>query len=176
MRKLRVGLDTDNQGALLATLHVRPVLVERILAAQSQDPLICKLRVEVENGDRTDCSQVKAERQKPSRLLQPLPIPEWKWKRIMMDFVFKLPRTQSKHDGVYQVSNGMSPFDALYGKQCRTPFYWDEVGEHRLVVSEDVELTKQRVQIIRDRLKTTQDRQKSYADNRRKDLQFEVGD
>ncbi|KAI5351528.1 hypothetical protein L3X38_004419 [Prunus dulcis] len=43
MRKLRVGLGMDNQGARLAALHVRPVLVERILAAQSQDPLICTL-------------------------------------------------------------------------------------------------------------------------------------
>ncbi|CAL2270252.1 unnamed protein product [Prunus armeniaca] len=43
MRKLRVELGVDNQGALLATLYVRPVLVERILAAQSQDPLICTL-------------------------------------------------------------------------------------------------------------------------------------
>ncbi|CAL2257384.1 unnamed protein product [Prunus armeniaca] len=56
MRKLRVELSVDDQGALLATLHVRPVLVERIVAAQSQDPLICTLRLEVENGDRNDCS------------------------------------------------------------------------------------------------------------------------
>ncbi|KAI5338600.1 hypothetical protein L3X38_017882 [Prunus dulcis] len=103
MRKLRVELGVDKQGALLATLHVRPVLVERILADQSQDPLICTLRAEVENGDRTDCSQVKAERQKPSGLLQPLPIPEWKWEHLTMDFVFKLPRTQNKHDGVWVI-------------------------------------------------------------------------
>ncbi|KAI5350992.1 hypothetical protein L3X38_003883 [Prunus dulcis] len=56
LRKLRVGLDTDNQEALLATFQVRPVLVERILVAQSQDPLSCTLRADVENGDRTDCS------------------------------------------------------------------------------------------------------------------------
>ncbi|CAL9022496.1 unnamed protein product, partial [Prunus brigantina] len=56
MRKLRVGLDVNDQGALLATLHVRPVLVERIVTAQFQDPLICTLRLEVENGDRTDYS------------------------------------------------------------------------------------------------------------------------
>ncbi|KAI5323981.1 hypothetical protein L3X38_033054 [Prunus dulcis] len=46
----------DDQGVLLATLYVRPVLVERILAAQSQDPLICTLRWEVENGARMDYS------------------------------------------------------------------------------------------------------------------------
>ena len=47
LRKLRIGLDTDNQKALLANFQVRSVLVERIPAAQFQDPLICTLRVEV---------------------------------------------------------------------------------------------------------------------------------
>ncbi|KAI5352715.1 hypothetical protein L3X38_005607 [Prunus dulcis] len=96
LKKLRVGLDMDNQEALLATLQVRLVLVEQILAAQSQDPLICTLRVEVANDDRTYCSQVIVERQKPSGLLQPLPIPEWKWERLTMNFVFKLPRAQNE--------------------------------------------------------------------------------
>ncbi|KAI5338648.1 hypothetical protein L3X38_017919 [Prunus dulcis] len=324
---------SDEQGVLLATLQVRPVLVERIIAAQAEDPLICTLRAEVESGARTDCSvrndgallvgnrlyvphdeaikreileeahssafamhpgstkmyhtlrehycwpfmkkeiaeyvrkclscqQVKAERQKPSGLLQPLPIPEWKWEHLTMDFVFKLPRTRNKHDGVwvivdrltksahflpvranytlnklaqlfideivrlhgvpvsitsdrdprftsrfwtklheafgtqlqfstafhpqtdgqfertiqtledmlracalqfredwdeklplmefaynnsYQTSIKMSPFDALYGKQCRTPFYWDDVGENRLEVADDVERTKEQL-------------------------------
>ncbi|KAI5334174.1 hypothetical protein L3X38_024307 [Prunus dulcis] len=49
-------------------------------------------------------------------------------------------------------------------------------GESRLDVTDDVEQTKEQVKIIRERLKTAQDRQKSYADNRRKDLQFKVGD
>jgi len=56
MRKLRVGLGVDDQGALLATLYVRSVLVERIIEAQSQDPLVCTLRVEVKNSTRTDNS------------------------------------------------------------------------------------------------------------------------
>ena len=49
------------------------------------------------------CQQVKAERQKPSGLLQPLPIPEWKWEHITMDFVFKLPSTAQRHDGIWIV-------------------------------------------------------------------------
>ncbi|KAI5333603.1 hypothetical protein L3X38_023735 [Prunus dulcis] len=46
------------------------------------------------------CQQVKAEWQKLSGLMQPLPIPEWKWEHITMDFVFKLPRTSKGHDGI----------------------------------------------------------------------------
>ena len=49
------------------------------------------------------CQQVKAERQKPFGLLQPLPIPEWKWEHITMDFVFKLPPTARRHDGIWVV-------------------------------------------------------------------------
>ncbi|XP_021810935.1 uncharacterized protein LOC110754202 [Prunus avium] len=55
-RKLRVGLSLEDQGALLATLYIGSVLVERIVEAQMQDPLICTLRLEVENGTRTDYS------------------------------------------------------------------------------------------------------------------------
>ncbi|KAI5342952.1 hypothetical protein L3X38_010828 [Prunus dulcis] len=54
LRNSRVGLSLDDQGALLATLYIRPMLVERIIKAQMHDPLICTLRLEVENGTRTD--------------------------------------------------------------------------------------------------------------------------
>ncbi|VVA39498.1 PREDICTED: retrotransposon, partial [Prunus dulcis] len=56
LRKFRVELGADEQGALLATLRVRPILLERLIAAQAEDPLICTLRAEVESGTRTDCS------------------------------------------------------------------------------------------------------------------------
>ncbi|KAK6160734.1 hypothetical protein DH2020_004115 [Rehmannia glutinosa] len=150
------------------------------------------------------CQRVKAEHQRPSGLLQPLAIPEWKWEKVTMDFVTDLPRTRSGHDSIwvivdrltkyahflpirnttslqrlaqlyirevvrlhgvpgwdshlplaefaynnsYQATIGMAPYEALYGRKCRSP----------------------------ERIRIAQSRQKSYADNRRRDLEFEVGD
>ena len=70
----------------------------------------------------------------------------------------------------------MAPYEALYGKQCRTPLCWSEVGERRLIGPELVQLTAEKIDVIRERLKTAQSRQKSYADRRRKDLEFQVDD
>ncbi|KAL0558790.1 hypothetical protein IC582_003372 [Cucumis melo] len=239
------------------------------------------------------CQQVKAPRQKPVGLLQPLSIPEWKWENVSMDFITGLPRTlrgftviwvvvdrltKSAHfvpgkstytaskwaqlymseivrlhgvpvsivsdrdarftskfwkglqtamgtrldfstafhpqtDGQterlnqvledmlracalefpgswdshlhlmefaynnsYQATIAMAPFEALYGKCCRSPVCWGEVGEQRLMGPELVQSTNEAIQKIRSRMHTAQSRQKSYADVRRKDLEFEVGD
>ena len=46
------------------------------------------------------CQQVKAEQQVPSSQLNPIPIPQWKWDNIAMDFVFGLPLTQRQHDSI----------------------------------------------------------------------------
>ncbi|KAA0063495.1 pol protein [Cucumis melo var. makuwa] len=71
---------------------------------------------------------------------------------------------------------GMAPFEALYGKCCRSPVCWGEVGEQRLMGPELVQSTNEAIQKIRSRMHTAQSRQKSYADVRRKDLEFEIGD
>ena len=70
----------------------------------------------------------------------------------------------------------MAPYEALYGRKYQTPVYWDEVGERKFVGPEIVQVTCNKVKVIRDRLKIAQNLQKSYADNRRRDLQFEIGD
>ena len=80
------------------------------------------------------------------------------------------------YNNSYHSSIGMAPYEALYGKQCRTPICWNEVGERKLLGPEYVQMTTDKIQLIRERLKTGQSRQKSYADIRRKDLEFEVGD
>ena len=80
------------------------------------------------------------------------------------------------YNNSYQASIEMTPFEALYGRKCRTPVCWDEVGERRLVGPELVQITSEKVKVVRDNLKIARDRQKSYADNHRRDLQFEIGD
>jgi hypothetical protein len=49
------------------------------------------------------CQRVKAERQRPVRLLQPLKIPQWKWEEISMDFIIGLPTTQSSYDSIWVI-------------------------------------------------------------------------
>ncbi|XP_056843094.1 uncharacterized protein LOC130495672, partial [Raphanus sativus] len=239
------------------------------------------------------CQLVKAEHQVPSGLLQNLPIPEWKWDHITMDFVTGFPTTRSKKDAVWVIvdrltksahflpikkgdgvdeivkiyideivrlhgvpasivsdrdprftsyfwrafqkalgtrvnmstsyhpqtdgqsertiqtledmlracvldwgdswekhlplvefaynnsfhtSIGMSPYEALYGRPCRTPLCWTQVGERSIIGPEIVEETTEKIKLVKEKMKEAQDRQKSYADRRRKHLEFEVGD
>ena len=70
----------------------------------------------------------------------------------------------------------MSPFEALYGRKCRTPLFWDQTGERQVFGPESLKVAEERVQIIRENLKSAQFRQKDYADVRRRELTFEVGD
>ena len=80
------------------------------------------------------------------------------------------------YNNSFHVSIGMAPFEALYGRPCRSPLCWEEIGESQLLSPEVVQKTTKKIELIKQRLALAQDRQKSYADNRRKDLMFEVGD
>ncbi|GKC40556.1 reverse transcriptase domain-containing protein [Tanacetum coccineum] len=239
------------------------------------------------------CSKIKAEHQKPSGLLQQPEIPEWKWEKITMDLVTKLPRSNNGYDAIwvivdrltksahflpiredykteklariyineivarhgvsvsiisdrdgrfashlwqalqkalgtklhmstayhpetdgqsertiqtledmlracvmdfggswdthlplvefsynnsYHASIKCAPFEALYGRKCRSPVIWTEVGESQLIGPELVQETTEKIFQIQERLKTARSRQKSYADKRRKPLEFKVGD
>nr|GEW98489.1 putative reverse transcriptase domain-containing protein [Tanacetum cinerariifolium] len=190
--------------------------------------------------------RVKAEHQRPSGLLQQLEIPVWKWERITMDFITKLPRTQSGYDSIWVIVDGLTKsdhfipvnekfktkklarlylkeivckhevpvsiisdqdpifassgwdkhlplaefsynnsyhasikaahFEALYGRKCRSPICWSEVGDAQLTGPELIRETTKMIVQIKNRLLATRSRQKSYADVRRKPLEFEVGD
>jgi hypothetical protein len=70
----------------------------------------------------------------------------------------------------------MAPFEALYGRKCRTPLFWNHTGESQLFGPDSIREAERQVEIIRENLKAAQSRQKSYADPRRREVVLEVGD
>ncbi|XP_073064078.1 uncharacterized protein [Primulina eburnea] len=88
----------------------------------------------------------------------------------------KLPLVEFTYNNSYQSSIGLAPYEALYGRKCRSPLYWEEVGERKMLGPELILQKAEVVALIQERMKTAQSRQKSYADVRRRPLAFEVGD
>ncbi|XP_070057104.1 uncharacterized protein [Nicotiana tomentosiformis] len=70
----------------------------------------------------------------------------------------------------------MAPFEALYGRRCRSSIWWFEVREAKLIGPDLVHQATEKVKIIKERLKTAQIHQKSYLDVRRSDLEFKEDD
>nr|GEV76651.1 hypothetical protein [Tanacetum cinerariifolium] len=208
------------------------------------------------------CAKVKAEHQRPSRLLVQPAIPKWKWDNITTDFNTKLPKSSQgltpsrivarhvipvsiicerdgrftsnfwrsfqkalgtdismstayhpKTDGQsertiqtledmlrdcvinfgkgwvkhfplaefsynnsYHASIKAAPYEVLYGRKCRSPVCWAEVGEAQLTGTELIQETTKKIVLIKQRIQAAQDRQKSYADLKQKPMEFEVGD
>nr|GEZ72338.1 putative reverse transcriptase domain-containing protein [Tanacetum cinerariifolium] len=99
------------------------------------------------------CLRVKAKHQKPSGLLVQPEIPQWKWDNITMDFITKLPKTQSGNDTI-----------------------WAEVRDAQLTGPELIHETTKKIVQIKQRIQAARDCQKSYADVRHTPLEFQVGD
>ncbi|GJZ42133.1 hypothetical protein Tco_0589019, partial [Tanacetum coccineum] len=83
---------------------------------------------------------------------------------------------KSEDVGATTASIKAAPFEALYGRKCRSPVCWAEVGDARLTGPELVHETTEKIVQIKQRMQAARDRQKSYADVRRKPLEFQVGD
>jgi hypothetical protein len=73
------------------------------------------------------CQRVKAEHQRPTRLLQPLQIPEWKWEEIRMDFIVGLPRTQAGYDSIWVIVNCLTK--VAYFIPVKTTYYGAKLAE-----------------------------------------------
>jgi hypothetical protein len=87
-----------------------------------------------------------------------------------------LPLVEFSYNNNYQESMKMAPFEALYGRRCRTPLNWSEPGERWFFRPDLVKEIEEKVQHIRYNLREAQARQKNYADKRRRPLVFQVGD
>jgi hypothetical protein len=87
-----------------------------------------------------------------------------------------LPLVEFSYNNSYQESIKMAPFEALYGRRCRTPLNWSESGERWFFGVDLVKETEEKVRCIQNNIKIAQSRQKSYADKRRRALVFDKGD
>ncbi|GJU70887.1 putative reverse transcriptase domain, ribonuclease H-like domain, aspartic peptidase domain protein [Tanacetum coccineum] len=87
-----------------------------------------------------------------------------------------LPLVEFSYNNSYHASIKAAPFEALYGRKCRSPICWAEVGDSQLTGPEIIQETTEKIVQIRQRLQAARDRQRSYANVRRKPLEFQVGD
>ncbi|KAD5317986.1 hypothetical protein E3N88_17932 [Mikania micrantha] len=87
-----------------------------------------------------------------------------------------LPLVEFSYNNSYHSSIGMPPYEALYGRRCRTPVCWGEVGQKEMGNKAAVIDMAEKLRVIKARMKAAQDRQKSYTDKRRRPIEFDVGD
>jgi hypothetical protein len=87
-----------------------------------------------------------------------------------------LPYAEFSYNNSYQESLKMAPFEVLYGRRCRTPLFWSEVGEWKVFGPDVLQEAEKQVHIVRENLRVVQSRQRSYIDHRKRELIFEVGD
>jgi hypothetical protein len=87
-----------------------------------------------------------------------------------------LSYAEFSYNNSYQESLKMAPFEMLYGLRCRTLLFWNEMGERKVFRPDILEEAEKQVRMVKENLRVAQSRQKSYADQRRRELSFDVGD
>jgi hypothetical protein len=92
------------------------------------------------------------------------------------DWEKSLPYVEFLYNNSYQASLKMAPFEALYGRKCGTPLMWSEVGDQTFFGPTAIIEAEENVAKVRENLKIAQSRQKSYANRKRKDVSFDVGE
>ncbi|KAK1611784.1 hypothetical protein QYE76_035457 [Lolium multiflorum] len=93
---------------------------------------------------------------------------------VFIDDILIYSKNKAEH--AEHLSIKMAPFEALYGRKCRSPICWYEAGASKEFNPDYVKEKQQIIDIIRDRLKIAQSRQKSYADQKRRTWEPQVGD
>ncbi|GKE80198.1 putative reverse transcriptase domain-containing protein [Tanacetum coccineum] len=91
-------------------------------------------------------------------------------------WVKHLPLVEFSYNNSYHSSIKAAPFEALYGRKCRSPVFWAEVGQVQLTGPEIVQETTEKVIKIKQRMQAARDQQRSYTDLKCKPMEFQVGD
>ncbi|GJW08337.1 putative reverse transcriptase domain-containing protein [Tanacetum coccineum] len=87
-----------------------------------------------------------------------------------------LPLLELSYNNSYHTSIKAAPFEALYGRKCRSPVCWAEVRDSQLTGPKIIHETTEKIIQIKSIIQAAHDRQKSYADVKRKPLEFQEGD
>ena len=87
-----------------------------------------------------------------------------------------LPYAEFSYNNSFQTSLKMSPYEALYGRKCRTPLNWSETGDSRIFGIDLMMEAEKQVKEIRDRLQMAKSRQKSYYDAKHRQISFKPGE
>jgi hypothetical protein len=88
----------------------------------------------------------------------------------------RLPYAEFSYNNSYQAGLKMSPFQLHYGRSCRTPLQWDQPGEKQVLGPDILLEAEANIKMVWENLRIVQSMQQSYADTRRRELSFEVGD
>ncbi|GAU30442.1 hypothetical protein TSUD_392550 [Trifolium subterraneum] len=80
------------------------------------------------------------------------------------------------YNNSYHASIGMAPYEALYGRKCRTPLCWTEVGDKGVLGPDIIQETTMKIKSVKEHMRVAQSRQKSYVDHRRRPIEFDEGD
>ncbi|KAL5568183.1 hypothetical protein UlMin_024758 [Ulmus minor] len=96
------------------------------------------------------CQRVKAEHQRPAGELQ--------LTKSAHFFPIKITYSLEQLAEFYQATIGMAPYEALYGRKCRSPIHWYETGEKQITAPDFIETTTEAVKKIRERMETAQSR------------------
>ena len=87
-----------------------------------------------------------------------------------------IPLVEFVYNNSFQLSIGMVPYEDLYGRKYKTPLCWTELSEKKVIGPDLIQEIEEKMKMIRERLKVAMDRQKSYADMRRKDIRYDIGE
>ena len=83
-----------------------------------------------------------------------------------------LPLIEFSYNNSFQATIGMSPYEALYGRKCRSPIHWFETRKKQIATPDFIESTIEAIKLIRERMRIAHSRQNSYADKQRRPLEF----
>ncbi|WVZ58449.1 LOW QUALITY PROTEIN: hypothetical protein U9M48_008724, partial [Paspalum notatum var. saurae] len=126
------------------------------------------------------CQRVKAEHPRPTAYHPKIDGQTEGTNQILEDMLRawdkSLPYAEFSCNNSYQASLKKSPFEALYGRRCRTLLFWNQTGEKQVFGPDLIREAEQQIKMVCENLRVAQSRQKSYADVRRRDLSFKVDD